>query len=155
MRLLAGTSVLPIGVDIGQRHIRAVQLKGSPGRWSISAVGFLVRENPGGPVDSTDADQLRNLIAKGGFKGRRVVLAVPCKQLLTGIMELPPRSSGAPLDQLARNELSRLHRCEPDSFEILIVRSPVAGNRFIGGKAQRSICPTPHPAQATRRGGAP
>jgi Tfp pilus assembly PilM family ATPase len=118
VRLLAGTSVLPIGVDIGQRHIRAVQLKGSQGCWSISAVGFLVRENPGGPVDATDAVQLRHLIAKGGFKGRRVVLAVPCKQLLTGIMELPPRSSGAPLDQLARNELSRLHRCEPDSFEM-------------------------------------
>ncbi|MBT3200751.1 MAG: pilus assembly protein PilM [Phycisphaerales bacterium] len=118
MELMPGTSALPIGVDIGQRHIKAVQLKGSPGRWSISAAGAILRENPDAQADRTDALQLRNLLATGGFKGRKIILAVPGKHLLTGIMELPPRNSGAPLGQLARNELSRLHRCEPDSFEM-------------------------------------
>ena len=118
MRLLAGISVLPIGVDVGGRNIRAVQLKGGPGRWSVCAADSAVRDNPGAPIGRADAVQLRQLISEGAFKGRRVVLAVPNSQLLTGIMELPPRSSGAPLDQLARGELSRMHRCEPDSFEI-------------------------------------
>ena len=118
MRLLSGTSSLPIGVDIGGRHIKAVQLRGAPGRWCVTAAGSIPRDNPGGPVESADIVQLRDLFAKGLFKGRRVVLAVPFSQLLTGIMELPPRSSGAPIEQLARGELSRMHRREPNSFEI-------------------------------------
>ena len=118
MRLLSGTSSLPIGVDIGGRHIKAVQLRGGPKRWCVTAAGSIVRDNPGAPVERADIVQLRKLFAKGLFNGRRVVLAVPFSQLLTGIMELPPRSSGAPMDQLAKAELSRMHRCEPDSFEI-------------------------------------
>ena len=118
MRLLPGTSSLPIGVDIGGRHIKAVQLHGGPGRWCVTAAGSVARDNPGGPVDSADIVQLRDMLSRGAFKGRRVVLAVPFSQLLIGIMELPPRSSGAPLEQLARGELSRMHRCEPNSFEI-------------------------------------
>ena len=118
MRLLSGTSSPPIGVDIGGRHVKAVQLRGGPGRWCIAAAGSIARDNPGGPVENADIVQLRDLLAGGSFSGRRVVLAVPSNQLLTGIMELPPRSSGAPLEQLARGELSRMHRCEPDSFEI-------------------------------------
>jgi len=118
VKLLSGTSTLPIGVDIGGRHMRAVQLQGAPGRWTISAAGSVMRDNPGGPLDPTDAAKLRHMIENKSFKGKRVVLAVPPDQLLTGIMELPPRGSGAPLDQLARSELSRMHRCEPDSFEI-------------------------------------
>ena len=118
MRFLSGTSYLPIGVDIGGRCIKAVQLRGGPGRWCVTAAGSIVRDNPGGPVESADIVQLRELMSKGAFKGRRVVLAVPFTQLLSGIMELPPRSSGAPLEELARSELSRMHRCEPDSFEI-------------------------------------
>ena len=118
MKLLSGTSSLPIGVDIGGRYIEALQLRGGPGRWRIFAVGSIVRDNPGQPVQRADILQLRKMLASNGFKGRRVVLAVPCNQLLSGIMELPPRSSGAPLEELARAELSRMHRCEPDSFEI-------------------------------------
>jgi len=33
-------------------------------------------------------------------------------------LELPPRSSAAPLEQLARLELARAHRCGPDAFEM-------------------------------------
>jgi len=84
----------------------------------MSAAGIVPREKPAQPLSSGDVDQLRTLLAKGAFKGRRVVLTVPGDQLLTGILELPPRSSGAPLDQMARNELSRMHRCGSDSFEM-------------------------------------
>jgi Tfp pilus assembly PilM family ATPase len=118
VRLWSEIFNLPIGVDIGGRRIKAVQLKGSPGRWGISAAGCIMRENPGGPVERADIVQLRDMVIKDSFKGRRVILSVPFNELLTGIMELPPRSSGAPLDELARIELARMHRCEPDSFEI-------------------------------------
>ena len=118
MRLWSGTSSLPIGVDIGGRHIKAVQLRGGPGRWSIFAAESIARDNPGDPVERDDIAQLRELLSGGSFKGRRVVLAVPSNQLMTGIMEFPPRASGAPLEQLARVELSRMHRSEVGSFEM-------------------------------------
>jgi len=118
VRLLPGTPTLPIGVDVGGRHLRAVQLSGSPGRWTMSAAGSIVRKHQCRPLDRTDAAGLREMLDKGAFKGRRVVLAVPANMLMTGILDLPPRSSGAPLGQLARSELSRMHRCQPDSFEL-------------------------------------
>ncbi|MCP4379490.1 MAG: pilus assembly protein PilM [bacterium] len=118
MRLLSGTSSRPIGVDIGCQQIKAVQLQGVPGRWAVSAAGVIERDNPGESVGTADVVQLREMLAKNSFVGNRVILAVPGNQLLSGIMELPPRSSGAPLEQLARTELSRMHRCEPDSFEM-------------------------------------
>jgi len=113
------TSTLPIGVDIGGRQIKAVQFKGQPGRWRIRAAACAERQNPGAPLEQGDIAELRRLLDANSFKGRNVVLAVPCGDLFTGIMELPPRSSGAPVEQLARTELSRMHRCDADSFEMV------------------------------------
>jgi type IV pilus assembly protein PilM len=118
VRLLSGTSSRPIGVDIGSQQIKAVQLHGIPGQWSVTAAGSIERDNPGDSLGTADIVQLREMLAKNSFVGRRVILSVPGNQLLSGIMELPPRSSGAPLEQLARSELSRMHRCEPNSFEL-------------------------------------
>jgi len=112
------TAAPPIGVDIGGRQIKAVQFKGRPGRLRISAAAGAPRRNPGASVEQADISELRGLLAANPFKGRNVVLAVPDGDLFSGILELPPRSSGAPIEQLARTELSRMHRCDADSFEM-------------------------------------
>lgn len=111
----------PIGVDVGGRHIKAAQLARASGGWRIEAAASVPRSpcDPDAPgIHREDVRELRDALAARGFRGRRVVLAVPADKLITGIMELPPRGSGAPIEQLARSELARMHRYDPRSFEM-------------------------------------
>jgi len=104
----------PIGLDIGTRYVKAVQL--SAGR--VTAAVCLPRTHPDGPVDAAELRPIADAIRTGPFRGQSVVLAVPAGKLLTSILELPPRASGAPVDLLARNELSRRHSVEPTDIEM-------------------------------------
>jgi Tfp pilus assembly PilM family ATPase len=108
----------PIGIDAGLTTLRAVQLERSKHGWASHAVASVPRLNPGTPLNHDDAQQLKTTLNDRGFRGKQIVLAVPTEKLLTGTLELPPRVSGAPIDQLATAEIARLHRKDPDSFEI-------------------------------------
>jgi Tfp pilus assembly PilM family ATPase len=112
----------PIGLDIGPRTIIAVQLATNRlmrGAWRLEAAACLDR--PAGAdvlLKREEAARIARVLGRQGFSGRDVVAAVPHQQLVTSALELPPRSSGAPLAQLARMELSRAHRMDPASFEM-------------------------------------
>ena len=104
----------PIGVDIGRRHIKAAQM--TNGR--ISAWTCLNRIGQGGNLTPQEVRRLVEAIRCGPFRGRSVALAIAPEKLLTGILELPPRSSGAPVDQLAMSELARRHGADVQSMEM-------------------------------------
>lgn len=108
----------PIGVDLGKRYIKAAQLRRSGDGWRVSAAAALPRENPDGDTDRSEVRQLRGVLERQGFAGKHIVLAVPTEKLMTGILDVPPRGSGAPVDQIARTELARIHKCKPDSLEM-------------------------------------
>lgn len=116
-------AISPIGVDLGPRTMSAVQLSiaGGSGRLRVEAAASIERAHSAGPagaLTTEEAARLADVLYRQGFEGRRIVLAVPDHALLTGLLELPPRSSGAPLDQLARMELARIHRRDPESLEV-------------------------------------
>jgi len=115
VRWRAMTSRTPIGIDVGERLIQAVQLVRLASGWQMEAAASIRRS---GSTAAADIHQLRGLLAARGFKGNSVVLAVPAKRLITGILELPPRTSKAPIEQLARAELARMHKCEATSLEM-------------------------------------
>jgi Tfp pilus assembly PilM family ATPase len=104
----------PIGLDIGPRLIHAVQL--DAGRSRITAALALSRA--GTAFDGAEAARLESILYRNGFVGRGVVACVPDGKLVTAVLELPPRSSGAPLEQLARVEVARVHKLDPASFEM-------------------------------------
>ncbi len=127
----------PIGLDIGASRIKAVQLGsgasvsprgsasgvslGLPWRgWQIVATACfdrLASDRDGGVPDEKEMRRMVDVLHRRGFTGRRVVAAVPDSSVLTATAELPPRSSGAPLEQLARVELARAHGKLPDELE--------------------------------------
>jgi Tfp pilus assembly PilM family ATPase len=109
----------PIGLDLGQRYLKAVQLSRQRGGWRVEAVACMARPEPAAPTDSRQVRALREMLRRQGFAGKDVVLGVPRQKQLTGILELPARDSGAPLDQIARMELARIHKCAPGSFEMV------------------------------------
>ena len=107
-----------IGVDIGGRTMTAAQLLVCGQEYRVQALCLLPRAEAEGPVSAADALVLRRVLKRQGFSGSRIVIAAPQEHLLRAALELPAKVSGAPLGQIARMELSRLHNVEPDSFEM-------------------------------------
>lgn len=108
----------PIGVDIGGRHIKAAQLRRSGNLWRIAALCRIPRIKPGKEIDQEEVRYLHSVLRRQGFAGKSVVLAVPTDKLLTGIFEVPPRNSAAPIDQIVQTELSRLHKVPAAALEL-------------------------------------
>lgn len=114
MNRRAGHSL--IGIDVGARTIAAVQLDG---RGRIAAAAQIDRRTePAAPLSAEEAATLDEVLYRQGFNGRDLVVGVPDDKLFTQVLELPPRSSGAPVEQLARMEVARAHKCGPDTFEM-------------------------------------
>lgn len=108
-----------IGMDIGSRTIKAAQLSLHRGRWRLRALSVLPRADAEKPFCSADALALRKVLKRQGFSGRKIVVAAPDDKLLRAALEVPSKVSGAPIRQIARMELSRLHDVRPDSFEVV------------------------------------
>lgn len=114
----------PIGLDLGSRTVKAVQLARKASRWQISAATTFPRALPDTPVTPGEARRLIDVLYRQNFQGRDVVLAVPPLRLLDGTLELP-KASDAPLDQIALMEFSRLQKCDPQAIEIGYWNLPV------------------------------
>lgn len=113
-------SCSPIGLDIGPRFLAIAQLARKRDAWRLESASVLPRL-AGAPADrltEEESARLADIISRRGFIGRRVVASVPQARLMLSVLDLPPRSSGAPIDDLARSEMARTHRREPGSFEM-------------------------------------
>lgn len=114
----------PIGVDVGRRCINAVQLERPRGTaatpatgWRVAAATTVPRSSQRPVPDAAEVRQLTDTLERQGFTGTDIVLAAGAG-LLASVLELPPLASAAPLEQIARMELARTHKCAPDSFEM-------------------------------------
>jgi type IV pilus assembly protein PilM len=107
-----------IGVDIGRRTIKAVQLHRTAHGYRAAALALLPRPEAEADVSSADAQALRNVLRRLGFSGKRIVVAAPDAALMRATLELPAKVSGAPVDQIVRMELSRLYNAAPETFEM-------------------------------------
>ena len=126
----------PIGIDVGARTVKAVQLgreRFGHGAWRVAAAAEVPRNDAAAPsadapgaaaaklpsgLSAGEVRRLMGTLERQGFAGTDVVLAVPNDKVVSSLLELPPRSSQAPLEQIARMEIARAHRLAPDSFEM-------------------------------------
>jgi Tfp pilus assembly PilM family ATPase len=106
-----------IGVDSGGRFLKAVQLVRTSGGGRMVAAVRLPKSTPGAVTCRADVDLFCGAMARQGFTGSRVVLAVPQDKIVTGILELPPRASGAPLADIARLELASMNNYDAQQAE--------------------------------------
>src|SRR5262249_42197363 len=84
----------------------------------LHAAAILPRPTPNQPPDRDLTRQLRDVLFRQGFVGDDVVLAAPTEHLRMDVLELPPRSSGAPIEQIARMEMARAAKLENEPFEL-------------------------------------
>ncbi len=111
------TRYSPIGVDLGTRHAKAVQhVRGRSGAWSPHAAVCVPRGE--GLSVGDEFRRLAGILARHKFQGVDVVLGAPSDGLLRSFVELPSRASGAPLEQIALQELAREHKRDPESLEL-------------------------------------
>ena len=104
----------PIGLDLGRRHMRAVQM--AHGR--VIAASTVLRRAPQQPIDADELTRLADVLYRQGFLGRRVVLAAPREAQFATVLQLPPRTPDVPIAQIARSEVARAQDCDPGTFEM-------------------------------------
>lgn len=121
MRLSLRKMYSRIGLDLGKRQIKAVQIARRGKAISMVAAAVINRKE-GASLDD-DLDRLMLALERQGFVGREVVVACPPEWVHTDILEVPPQSSGAPIDQIARVEMQRMSKFE-GSFEMTFWELP-------------------------------
>ncbi len=131
----------PIGLDMGSRWIKAVQLAGAPGAWRIAAASMMPRQDAAAPVTADEVARIAEVLGRQGFTGDSVIAAVPSEKLISGILDMPPRESGAPVDQIARAEMASMHRLEPGAFEMAWWELPSGGRGRESTRIMATACP--------------
>jgi type IV pilus assembly protein PilM len=130
-----------IGIDVGARSIKAVQLHRFGGHYRTAAISAVPRPAADQELEGDEMRELRRVLKRQGFQGRDVVLAAPDTALLRGVFDLPRQVSGAPVAQIARMELARMHQVAPDSFEMVCWEPPASGSPQSTMQAIAAGCP--------------
>jgi type IV pilus assembly protein PilM len=118
MKLTGGSSRSPIGLDVGARPVKAIQLSRSGSDWKISAATLFPRALPDAAISSSEVRRMIDVLYRHNFFGRDVVISAPPLRLLDGTLELPKAADPSGLDQIARLEFARLQKCEPNALEM-------------------------------------
>lgn len=118
MRFGIGRTWSPIGLDIGARAVKAVQLSRTPKGWRVEAATLFAQQQANAALEGGSALRIAGVLQRQGFRGVQIVAAAGLKELEVGMLELPPRNSGAPVEQIAKAELARTVKASPDALAV-------------------------------------
>ncbi len=131
----------PIGISFDGPFVRAAQLVWTKSAWRIGAATQI----PGASADDLAGPgrfgEIKDVLTRQGFLGRRLVVGLKTQQMLTAVLDVPPRSSGAPVDDIARAELAGMHGQDPDAIEAVCWDLPSSGNGPGASQAMAMACP--------------
>lgn len=130
----------PIGLDVGTRWIKAVQLRRDRDGYAVAATARVQRTAESDALEGDEARRIAGVLMRQGFSGCEVALTVPGSKLHKSVMELPSRDSGAPLEQLARVELARGAKCDPAQMESAVWALPGGGRAGEGTHMMGVAC---------------
>lgn len=115
---LSRPAVSPVTLDVGRRWFKACQLQTAGGVRSVRRAARIPRARGGADVSPNEVRALMDTLERQGFAGREVALTLPSSLMLVSVMELPPKSSGAPLEQIGRAEMARAHKIDAGKLEM-------------------------------------
>ncbi len=105
-----------IGLDVGTRWVKAVQMRAAGEGVVIERACVFPRR--GAVIDRGECERVMDVLWRQDFAQAGMIVTLPPSDLLSMTMELPARGSGAPLDQIARDELARSHRVSAAEIEM-------------------------------------
>lgn len=121
-----------IGLDVGSRRVKAVQLaRGGPGR-RLTACASFPRVGSEAIPSQAELRDILSILRRQGFAGRHVVIAAPGDKLRAGILELPAKAAGVPMEQIARAEFGRVHKLDVNATELAWWELPAASRAAKG-----------------------
>lgn len=138
---LPGRSRTPIGVDIGSAQIKAAQLVRTRRGWRVAALAACHRAECDDLPSEKEVERLAEVLERAGFEGADVVVGAPRTRLHTAMLELPPRKSGAPLEQICQAEISRMFRLAHGSYESFAWEVPTRAARSGTTQMAASVLP--------------
>lgn len=113
-----------IGLDLNGARASAAQRRGRRGGTTPPRTLSVRRPDPDAAPDAAEFRRFGDVLARRGFHGRRLAMAVPGPSLLLETIELPPPESGAPIHELARTELASMHRLDPGGLTAAAIPLP-------------------------------
>lgn len=142
------TQTSTIGLDVDDHEFRAVQLRRVGNTAKVIAWAVFPRQHDQATHQATAAgapaqDEMQwasSILARRGFVGSLVTCVPRTRDCSQHVIELPPPESGAPIEQLARVEVARARKCEPNSFEMGIWSLPQRGRT---NETMAVACPKP------------
>ncbi len=110
-----------IGVHAGDDVIAAAQITrgGALHAWAVI-------DRAQTEFDEREAERLRGVLDRRGFRGHEIVLGAHEQASLSAVLEIPDRSSGAPVEEIARAEIARLRRVDAHSITCQLVDLPAS-----------------------------
>ncbi|HZW11474.1 MAG TPA: pilus assembly protein PilM [Phycisphaerales bacterium] len=121
--------VTPIGIDIGSKRVKLAQLARTRRGWRACALSAFDRLDRAPIPGEAELGRIAEVLDRAGFVGDEVVVGAPRACVHTAVLELPPRKSGAPLEQICQSEVSRMFRLAPGSYEMHAWEVPSASSR--------------------------
>lgn len=126
--------ISPIGVELTPGRIRAAQLRRTSSGWQLLDRFELSRPTEGPVCSADDALRLASTLRRRRFVGSDVVLSLPNRELIRGLLEVTHEKGGDPL-RAAAKDVERTHRLEPGNYELAAWLPPASGNR-----RQTAVC---------------
>ncbi|MCC7390268.1 MAG: pilus assembly protein PilM [Phycisphaerales bacterium] len=139
-----------IGVDIGAARIKVAQLARGQAGWRLVAAASIDRAAHGPIPTEAEVQRVADVIYGAGFCGASVVVGAPRGQLHSAVLELPPRSSGAPIEQICEAETARMFRLSPGSYEMYAWEMPTCSERSTATQMTVSALEAAHAEELVR-----
>lgn len=130
MRQLRPGVLSPIGIDVGSAWIKAAQISRARRGWRLHACAAFPRLSSAEPASEEEFHRLVEVLERRGFQATDVVVGAPREVLHTAVLDLPPRASGAPIEQICEAEMVRMFRLPPEAFEMFAWEMPSASPRI-------------------------
>ncbi len=130
------TRFSPIGVELSAGFIRAVQLRRVAQGWALHDRVDLPRADPGQPFTASDARRLAATLGRRRFAPRPLVLSLPHRDTISGLLEVTHDKTSDPL-RAAAQDVERTHQLPPGGYELAAWLPPVTGQR-----RQTAVCVT-------------
>lgn len=107
-----------IGLDVGSRWVKAAQLARSGEPVRLVACAAFPRMAADTPLVSDELRKIASILRRQGFVGRDIVIPAPAEKVRSGIIELPVKAAGVPMEQLARAEFARVQKMDVSAAEL-------------------------------------
>lgn len=113
-----------IGVEIGTKTLKALQLVGDIHEPSSVRSLCLQRKDPGNELSNEDMARLSDGLYRQGFIGKSVVVGIPHSMQLMSLVELPAKDGNAPVHAIVRAQLANQYHIAPEQMTCDFWRMP-------------------------------